>query len=271
VTDSSCDLPSEMLQRHRIALVPLTIRFGDEELIDREDLEGQAFWDRMGSEEVPEILAPDPDRFRDTFVRLEAEGADGIVCLTASGALGGVHAAALAAAGGFRSGVPVAVVDSRLTSGALGLAALAAAEAATSMAPIDEIEAATRRAAAACRLVAAPAGSRHARRTRQIGAVRALLSRSLDRHPLVTLTDGAILAAGRVRGREAALDALADRVAAIDPAAVAVVHAGAPDVDLLVERLAAVTDAERMILPMGPALGTLLGPGAVAVATRASG
>lgn len=271
VTDSSCDLPSDTLERHRIALVSIRIRFGDDVFTDREDLDRAAFWDRVAAGDKPEIEAPPADAFRDTFVRLEAEGADGIVCLTASGALGGVHAAAQAAAAGFRSGIPVAVVDSRLTSAALGLAAIAAAAAATSMAPIDEIEAATRRAAAACRLVAAPDGTRHARRMRRIGAVRSLLSRSLDRHPLVTITDGALVPAGHVRGREPALEALAGQVAAVDPNAVTVVHADAPDIDLLVERLDAVTDAERVILPMGPAFGSLVGPGAVGVATRAAG
>ena len=36
VTDSSCDLPDELLARHRITVVPLTIRFGDEDFVDRE-------------------------------------------------------------------------------------------------------------------------------------------------------------------------------------------------------------------------------------------
>ena len=38
VTDSSCDLPAEVVAEHGIGVVPLTIRFGDEELVDRVDL-----------------------------------------------------------------------------------------------------------------------------------------------------------------------------------------------------------------------------------------
>ena len=33
VTDSSCDLPDEVIDRHRITVVPLTIRFGDDDLV----------------------------------------------------------------------------------------------------------------------------------------------------------------------------------------------------------------------------------------------
>ena len=38
VTDSSCDLPQEIADELGIVIVPLSIRFGDEELIDREEL-----------------------------------------------------------------------------------------------------------------------------------------------------------------------------------------------------------------------------------------
>ncbi len=49
VTDSSCDLPDEILQRHRITVVPLTICFGDESFVDREELSIDNFWDRLGA------------------------------------------------------------------------------------------------------------------------------------------------------------------------------------------------------------------------------
>ena len=39
VTDSACDLPDELVERHGIEVVPLNIRFGDEENALRGDLE----------------------------------------------------------------------------------------------------------------------------------------------------------------------------------------------------------------------------------------
>ena len=38
VTDSSCDLPEDVVIAHGVRVVPLSIRFGDEEFIDREQL-----------------------------------------------------------------------------------------------------------------------------------------------------------------------------------------------------------------------------------------
>ena len=59
VTDSACDLPPDLEAELGIEIVPLTIRFGNEELVDRRDLSPQEFWSRMASSPVlPETAAP---------------------------------------------------------------------------------------------------------------------------------------------------------------------------------------------------------------------
>ncbi len=49
VTDSACDLPQDLVDRHGIAIVPLSIRFGDEEFVDRIDLSASEFYKRMAA------------------------------------------------------------------------------------------------------------------------------------------------------------------------------------------------------------------------------
>ena len=46
VTDSACDLPAEVAEDLGIEIVPLSIRFGEEEFIDREELSVAEFWSR---------------------------------------------------------------------------------------------------------------------------------------------------------------------------------------------------------------------------------
>ena len=59
VTDSACDLPQDLVDRHSIAIVPLTIRFGDEEFVDRIDLSASDFYKRMATtSELPQTAAP---------------------------------------------------------------------------------------------------------------------------------------------------------------------------------------------------------------------
>ena len=52
VTDSACDLPQALADEHGIEIVPLTIRFGDEELVDRRDLSAKEFWARSAESPV---------------------------------------------------------------------------------------------------------------------------------------------------------------------------------------------------------------------------
>ena len=58
VTDSSCDLPDAVVDEHRIRIVPLTIRFGDEEFLDRYELSTSEFWRRCATSSTLPETAP---------------------------------------------------------------------------------------------------------------------------------------------------------------------------------------------------------------------
>src|SRR2546425_9139354 len=88
VTDSSCDLPNDLAVELGIEIVPLTIRFGDEEFVDRRDLSPKEFWARCASSSVlPETAAPPPGAFEDVYRRAAQGGASGIVCINLSSKL----------------------------------------------------------------------------------------------------------------------------------------------------------------------------------------
>src|SRR5439155_707081 len=85
---SSCDLPAELATELGIDIVPLTIRFGNEEFVDRLDLSPKEFWARCSSSPVlPETAAPPPGAFEDVFRSAAGAGAGGIVCINLSSKL----------------------------------------------------------------------------------------------------------------------------------------------------------------------------------------
>ncbi|MGI6697075.1 MAG: DegV family protein, partial [Clostridia bacterium] len=54
VTDSTCDLPNEVLKEYNIAVAPLTVRFGQKSFKDRVEITTEEFFEKMGkSKEVP--------------------------------------------------------------------------------------------------------------------------------------------------------------------------------------------------------------------------
>ena len=78
VTDSACDLTDQLVKEHNVTVVPLTIRFGTEELEDRRQLTPTEFWERCrGKGDLPQTAAPSPGAFQAAFQQAADEGADG--------------------------------------------------------------------------------------------------------------------------------------------------------------------------------------------------
>jgi DegV family protein with EDD domain len=269
VTDSSCDLPEALIERHAISVVPLTIRFGSEEFVDRDELTVTDFWDRLtAGDVVPETAAPSVGRFRSTFERLAAEGADGIVTICISSEISATHQSAVLAAAEFDD-VPVRVVDSRLVSAALGLVLIEAAGHGGG-AGVDEIAGAAEIASQSTHLLATLDTLEYLRRGGRIGAAAAFFGSLLDVKPLISFTDGAVAAAGRVRTRSKAVDAVIEHLAerADQVSSVGIIHSDPSDLDEVVARVAATVQSEPLIARIGPVVGTHVGPGTAGVVYR---
>jgi len=269
VTDSSCDLPDDAIAQHRIDVVPLTVRFGEEELLDREELSTEEFWRRLTTGSVlPETAAASVGRFQEAFARLDSAGADGIVVVILSSKVSATIQSAALAAEQFTGGIPVRVVDSLLVSTALGLAVIEAAEVAATGASIEEVEAAARSACARGRIFATLATLEYLRRGGRIGGAAALIGGLLDVKPLIAFEDGRVAAAGRVRSRKRALSAILEHVAERRDSIrhLAVVHSDPVELPEFLQRLAAIYEGDVMVARIGPAVGTHIGPGTVGVA-----
>jgi DegV family protein with EDD domain len=268
VTDSSCDLPDEVIARHRIEVVPLTIRFGEEELLDREELTSEDFWHRLTTgHTLPETAAPSVGRFQQAFTRLVSAGADGIIDLSLSSKVSATIQSATLAAEQFTAGIPVRVIDTGLVSGALGLAAIEAAKAASAGGSIDEVEAVARAACERGRIFATPNTLEYLRRGGRIGGAAALIGGLLDVKVLIGFEDGKVAGIGRVRSRKRALAAIIDHVQehAASIAHLAVVHSDPTELPDFLRSLAEVYEGEPMMCRFGPVVGTHIGPGALGV------
>ena len=129
VTDSACDLPDDLIERNGIEVVPLTIRFGNEELIDRKELSTDEFWRRLADSDVlPETSAPSAGAFEGAFRRQVEDGATGIICINLSSKLSATMQSAQVAAQAVQADCPVVVIDSLMVSMGLGSLCLTAAQ-----------------------------------------------------------------------------------------------------------------------------------------------
>jgi DegV family protein with EDD domain len=269
VTDSSCDLPDSVIDRHRITVVPLTIRFGDEDLVDREELSVDEFWDRLTTGDVtPETAAPSVGRFQEAFQMLSDEGADGIVVVLISSEISATHQSAVLAAEQFTSGIPVSIVDSRLVSGALGMAVVAAAEAAGAGGSLDEVEAAAIDAGGSINLFAALDTLEYLKRGGRIGGASAFFGNLLDVKPIITFENGVVHPGGRVRTRRKSLSAVLDHLDGLDVTEVGIVHADPAELEDFVASIEERGFADPRRYRLGPVVGTHAGPGVLGIVYR---
>jgi len=141
VTDSTCDIPEAWRKEYEITVIPLTIIFGEEQLLDGVDISAQAFYDRLGADKHhPTTSQPTPKDFTDIFQKVKEAGAEEILCITISSAMSGTMASAVQAAKGFS--IPVRVMDSRNNSMGLGWQVITAARAREAGGGIEEMIAA---------------------------------------------------------------------------------------------------------------------------------
>jgi len=267
VTDSSCDLPQSLVDALRIEIVPLTIRFGDEELVDREELSTDEFWQRLEqSKLLPETAAPSAGAFESKFRELLARGATGIVCINLSSHLSATMQAAQVAAAAVSNDIPVQVIDSQSASMGLGNLCLTAARRAADGDSLEAIvqEVVNRRDRT--KLFATLDTLEFLKRGGRVGNARALLGTVLSIKPVVELRDGVVEEAGKVRTRSKALKLLAAKASAGKIEHLAVLSGNAPDVDELLTMLEPVFPRDDIITGIvGPVIGTHAGPRVIGV------
>ncbi len=273
ITDSSCDLPADIAEELDITIVPLTIRFGDDEFVDRTELSTAEFWTRcVNSDTLPETAAPAPGQFEQAYRSAAANGATGVIVISLSSALSATMQSAQLAARTVIDDddldLDVRVVDSRTITMGLGTIVLACARAARDGATIDDIEALARDLVARTRVFGALDTLDNLKKGGRIGNAKALLATALSIKPIIEVTGGIVEQAGKQRTRSKALAYLVDKVKSYEGNIenLAVLHADCSDIDLFVEMLAPYHSDDIVIGEIGPVIGTHGGRGTIGVA-----
>jgi DegV family protein with EDD domain len=273
VTDSACDLPPATATEHNIDIVPLTVRIGETEYVDRRDLTPKEFWAKStDAKQLPETAAPSPGAFEQAYRAAASQGATGIVCVTLSSDLSATYQSAQLGADAVNDSIPVRVIDSRTVTIAQGLLAIAGAEAAAAGKSIDEVASVIEAKIPRMRVFAALDTLENLKKGGRIGAARAALGSMLNIKPLIQVENGAVEEAGKQRTRSRSLDQLielAKQHGAAGAKPLAVMHGDAPDVDSFVDNLCGALGRSRddiLIGDIGSVVGTHAGPRVIGIA-----
>ena len=267
VTDSTADLPPQMAASRSITVVPLTLNFEGQSLLDGMDIQPDDFYRRLPSATThPTTSQPSPGRFAEAYSSLLADH-DAIVSIHISEKLSGTFASARQAAD-MTDPKRIRVVDSELVSMGLGLITLVASAMAAGGAEAETIEAKVLEMRSHIQTYFSVATLEFLRRGGRIGRASALLGSVLQVKPVLCIRDGLVTPLERVRTFDRALNRIVELARETDRG-----HG----VCVIVGHANAASDAERigrelepfaetlMIQPLGPVVGAHAGPGVVGV------
>ena len=269
VTDSTADLPPEIVQELGITVVPLLVIFGEQAHRDGVDLTSEDFFRRLAeAHELPRTSQPSVGEFQRAYEQLSAE-TDHILSIHVSSRLSGTVETARQAAQRLIGRCTIEVLDSATVSMAMGFAVIAAAHAARDGANLEACAAAARSVLRRHRLAVALDTLEYLRRGGRIGRAQAFLGGLLHVKPILTIRNGEAHPLARVGTHRKALDEIL-RVCLEhgEVAEAAVMHTTRPEdgrylADEVARRCPGVSVHTGRI---GPVIGVHGGPGLVGLA-----
>ncbi|MBN1639733.1 MAG: DegV family protein [Anaerolineae bacterium] len=267
VTDSTCDLPQEIVDRYGITVIPLYIHFGNQSYLDGIGLSREEFYARLpNSNPLPTTAVPGPSYFVEVYERLAAQGATAILSIHIAASLSGVVDVARLAAR--EAPVPVTVLDSATLTLGVGFLVWAAAEAVAEGCSLDEVLARVAEYGTRTHVFAALDTLEFLRRSGRVNALVAALGGWLKLKPVLLMHQGE--ASGmRVRTTERAHRRLVSLLQERQPLErVALVHTHAlRQAEQLMQHAAHLLPRDGLIcVDLNPVFGVHLGPGAVGFA-----
>jgi DegV family protein with EDD domain len=268
VTDSACDLMPTTTEERDIQVVPLTIRFGAEEFVDRKELSGKEFWDRViTGPDMPATAAPSPGTFQEAFLEAAAAGHSGVVCVAISSGLSATYQAACTAADAVADRIPVRVVDTKSVTMGQGLLTLAAADLASGGGTLEDVTAALQDMLGRTHVFGVVDSLDFLRRGGRIGGAAQLVGSLLSIKPVIEVRGGVVEVESKQRTRSRSLRYLANKALEAGPLErLATANGAAPDIDEFVEMvLPTPTEHELVRGDLGPVVGSHTGPGTVGV------
>ncbi|MBC8078403.1 MAG: DegV family protein [Chloroflexales bacterium] len=269
VTDSTADIPPQLLAELGIDVVPVLAHIGDQPYRLGIDIPNDQFYEALQEGDVPiSTSAPAPVVFEQLYRRLTTEY-DHVFSIHLSARLGGIYRAAVQA----RSKLPasltrIEVIDSKSASMGLGATVLAAARAARDGVHPEAVAQLINRMIQHTHVIFFVDTIELLEKSGRLSVGAAVLSSMQRTKPLLILDEGDIQAYERTRTRAKAIEGLFTFIEDFpNVQEVIALYATTPeDIDKLLEKVEMIFPRERVqIAQFGPSIAAHLGPGAMGV------
>lgn len=272
ISDSTCDIPDELVQQHGITIIPHYIIWGNQQYRDRVDMQPLEFYKRIVTDpDYPSSSQASIADFKKVYEEVAAKGATEIIALTVSSAMSGAFQMASEAAK--LVSVPVSVVDGKSPSMSLGWQVLAAARARDAGMKVNEILAMLEDLKKKLVQYVAMESLEYLQKSGRIGNAVKWVGSILKIRPLVSInhSSGLVEPASLSRTHKGVIDLMYkkffEHFKGKKKLHVAVMHGNIPEeAEKLAERIRYEFNPVELIINItGPILGISTGPAAMAL------
>jgi DegV family protein with EDD domain len=272
ITDSTCDIPQELVRQYGIIVIPQMVIWGEQQLRDRIDLQPDAFYQRLASDPVrPHSSLPALGDIQKAFQQALEQGAEELLVLTVSRAMSGTFELVKNTAQSLK--LEVSMVDARGPTMSLGWQVLAAARAREAGASLGAILEQVERVRQRLVQLVAMDSLEYLQRGGRIGGAVKWVGTLLNIKPLVAINHltGIVEPASMARTHTALIELLYhkffEKLKDGRNLRIAVLHGNAlHEAEALARRIQEqFRPLELLVNITGPVLGINTGPGALAL------
>jgi len=270
VTDSTADLPDDIVELYRIQVVPNFMVIDGESVEDGRGMTREQFYRHLpGMKSLPTTATASSGTYEKLYRDLLHQGFRQIISIHASSLLSEVYNAANIAARAFEN--QICVIDSQLISLGLGFQVITAAEAAASQ-PLDKVLALIDEARRRIRVVALLDTLEFVRRSGRVSWARARLGEFFQIKPLIEVRAGKVVSLGETRTRRKGIERLTDMVRSLgDIDRLAILHTNAEsDAQSVLDTLQSKVKHPPFCVNITTVTGTHTGPNALGFAATLS-
>ena len=275
VTDSTCDIAQEIIDRYQINMLPVNISFGDNNYLDKITIQPDQFYSLLEeNKDYPKSSQVNEKTFVNLYSHL-ASHYDSIISVHLSDKLSGTYSSSLKAAQAISKefNKPISVINSRNLSGALGLIILKTAEAIEQGLPHDQVAALAERLTSKVRVFVSVRDIKYLIRGGRLSATKGLIARILNINPIVSIDEsGKAYVFDKAFNQKANMEKVMGHIGRINTehkiSGYIVLHANNSEAAVwYTEKMTSLTNLEPVsVVNISPTIGANAGVGAAAVA-----
>ncbi|WP_348639464.1 DegV family protein [Salibacterium salarium] len=276
VTDSTADIPSELVDKYNITVVPLKVVMGNETFQDGVTLTPEAFYNKLDLlNDLPTTSQPTPYEFETVYQRIQEKSADedlSILSVHLSSKMSGTVQSALLAAQSVENEVNVEVVDSKKASYAIGVIVVELAKLAQAGASLAECKTKLETFLQETNVYFLVDTLEFLQKNGRIGKASALIGSLLKMKPVLSLTEeGEVYPYRKARGKKKALAVISEALKEQyknQPVHIGVSHAEAETSgeELLDVGKTELNTQSTVLTKIGAVIGSHTGRGTVSIA-----